>query len=612
MWSAKNDRYNKKLTPAHCGDTDREAGMVDKSEPDALAPALRVAAAALLPLVSSCGGGGGAEGASLDAPAVSTSDAFETPASAARFLTQATFGPNKAAIDQATASSTSAWFLAELDKPATTYVDKVLALGTNQYAIDGRISDQLIWDAMITANDQLRQRMMFALSQILVISFDDFALRRAPLWCSTYMDALSSNALGNYRDLLEDVTYTIAMAQYLTYFRNRKANPQYGSVPDENYAREIMQLFTIGLVELNPDGTPRLQNGQQIETYTNADVTGLARVFTGLSFNGPDFGTGHPNADWSPLIFHAAYYETGEKTFLGRTIPANTPGPQSLSMALDILIDHPNTAPFVSRQLIQRFITSTPTPDYVRRVATAFDTGRLTLPSGQAVGAGRRGDLAATLAAILFDVEARDPARAARPEFGKIREPVLRFVQWARAFNVSPVQSKNEQMLEDTRSPTRLGQQAFRAPSVFNFYRPGYVAPGTATGAAALTAPELQIVNETSIAGYINFMSVYIRNEPRFQLSPTHSSARRFDQTLLTFSPNYTTELALASDPPALVDHLNSLLTYGRLEAETRNRIISVLNEIPISSSTAQQNRRERVEVAIVMMVSSPEYIVQR
>ena len=311
------------------------------------------------------------------------------------------------------------------------------------------------------------------------------------------------------------------------------------------------------------------------------------------------------NADdavYTPLKIFESEHSTLEKSFLGVTIPPNTPGEQSIDIALDTLVDHPNTPPFISKQLIQRFVTSNPTPAYVERVATAFQNGTFTMPNGDSVGAGLRGDLSATIAAILLDAEARDPARRESARFGKIREPVLRFTHWARAFNVNSADPSDQAVMRDTNGADKLSQHPFRAPSVFNFYRPGYVAPGSSTGDAGLTAPELQIVNAGSIVGYTNFMTDYIFVEARTKSRGPNTA----------FIPDYSAETALAEDPGALVDRLNRVLTNGALSSNVRSRIADVVEQTPINDGTRDADLRKRVSLAILLTMTSPEYLVQR
>lgn len=563
-----------------------------------------------------CGGGGGGGSSSNsneEPPVIPPAPVAITATEAARFLSQATFGPGPAAIDEMVSTGSEQWLLDEFQKPASLHLDTVLS----SFPDDGNFLDDKgiplpglvflpsdsFWETAITGDDQLRQRMAYALSQILVVSADS-NVGRAPQALAHYMDILTEGAFGNYRDLLQKVTYSPAMAVYLTYLRNEKANPALGRVPDENYARELLQLFTIGLVELNLDGTPVVNpDGTQVEIYDNGDITELAKVFTGLSFDAASFRTQFRllplPAYYTPLIMFDSFHSEEAKRFLNIDIPANTPGDQSIDMALDGIFAHPNIGPFVGRQLIQRFVTSAPSSSYVQRVAAAFDAGDYELPSGAVVGSGERGDLEAVIAAILFDNEARSTTAMQNPQFGKLREPVLRFTHWARAFEVNSAAAANELALRNTNRPESLGQHAYRSPSVFNFYRPGYIAPGTETGAAGLTAPELQIANASSVVGYPNFMTVYA-----FGLSPKIDSSKP-----ATYVANYSKQLELAADPQALLDNLDQFLTHGTLQAETRSRITELLNAL---GSQTDEDLLLRARVASVLVMTSPEYIVLR
>jgi uncharacterized protein (DUF1800 family) len=268
-------------------------------------------------------------------------------------------------------------------------------------------------------------------------------------------------------------------------------------------------------------------------------------------------------------------------------------------MALDGIFENPNVGPFLGRQLIQRFVTSAPASDYVERAALAFDEGVYEMPSGERVGSGRRGDLSALLAAILFDLAARDASGAGDERFGKLREPVLRFTHWARAFEVNSADASNEIALKNTAGAETLGQHPYRAPSVFNFYRPGFIAAGTETGEAELTAPEFQISNATSVVGYPNFLSLYAFGRSP-QLDETRPVAYRAD---------YAEQASLAHTPAALLDNLDRLLTHGTLQEETRSRITEVLESLP---AVTEEDRQRRARVASVMVMTAPEYIVLR
>ena len=522
-----------------------------------------------------------------------------TALEASRFLVQSTFGPSMNDIEDLQQTTLSQWIVDQIAEEPTLHLGPLASRVEQGERLPERTPTDSFYTAAVSAPDQLRQRMAYALSQILVVSYaPGSGLEERSLTLAYYMDVLARNALGNYRDLLEEVTYSPAMSVYLTYYRNRKANPETGSSPDENYAREIMQLFTIGLVQLQQNGEP--QPGEP-ETYNNDDVVGLAKVFTGLAIPA-GFNTYRTDKDgMEPLIAYPEHHSMEEKTFLGETIPAGTGPEESIDRALDILFEHPNVAPFVSRQLIQRFVTSDPTPAYVQRVADAFDAGSYRLPDGQVVGDGRRGDLSATIAAILLDTEARQAPETVASSFGKVREPILRFTHWARAFDIRSPQASEEHPLNNTNAA--LGQHPFYALSVFNFYRPGYVANGSETGEANLTAPELQIVNESSVARYANFMSRYVRDETA-NVSGSSGDA---------FSPDYSDEFALVEDPEGMVDRLDLLLTYGTMSDVTKQRIIDVMNSVPIRTDANEQgDRRRRLHYAIQMGVTSPGFIVQR
>ena len=542
---------------------------------------------------------------------------FSTEESTSRFLSRATFGATASEIDRLTGSSASEWFRQELSMPVSSYLDATKAELQQPGAADpsgeptfqGRTTPNFVfWRHAISAPDQLRQRMMYALSQILVISNSQSNLLfDRPTSVAAYQDILSRHALGNYRDLLEDVTYSTAMGEYLTYMQNRKGDMESGRMPDENYARELMQLFTIGLVELGMDGQPRMRDGEPIETYSNRDVSGLARVFTGMSYALEGFEPGFvpisSAALSSPMVFFPEHHETGQKQFLNTTIPAGTNGEASITMALDALMAHPNTPPFIARQLIQRFVSSHPSPDYIGRVAAAFADGRFTLPDGSVVGAGRRGDLSATIAAILLDSEAL-VAPGVNPLSGKLREPVLRFSHWARAFDAKELTVRYIPSLWFTGATDALTQSPFRSPSVFNFYRPGYIAPGTETGAAGLTMPELQLVNASSVPGFVNFMRGFVFADMQSNGDPNIASS---------FVPDYTAELALADTPDALVDRLNRVLAAGQLRSSTRERISDFISSVTLSNPQLPDGdqRLLRVMHAVLMVMTTPEYTIQ-
>lgn len=459
------------------------------------------------------------------------------------------------------------------------------------------------WKQSVTGPDQLRQRMKLAYSEIFVVSLTDtnVDVRGA----ASYYDMLGANAFGNFRTLLEQVTLHPMMGVYLTWLGNQKEDPATGRNPDENYAREVMQLMTIGLYQLNPDGTVKTDgSGRPIPTYTPEDISGLAKVFTGYSYYSPNptnstFRGGQRNADWAvrPMIPYAAFHSTSAKSFLGVTIPASaTADPAGdLKIALDTLFNHPNVGPFIGRQLIQRLVTSNPSPAYVQRVAAVFNNN----------GKGVRGDMAAVVRAILLDPEARDPSRAADPNAGKLREPLVRMANWARAFGATS--ASGAWLIGSTSGNTSLGQTALTSPSVFNFFRPGYSPPNTRVGAAGLVAPEFQIVDEVTVAGYLNTMQTTIDTG-----IGTRSGG------VSDVRADYAPLVALAGDVDALVSRVDLLLTHGQMTATTRSRIVQAVGGVTVPAATGTNQAAvntaltNRAKLAIYMTMASPDYLVLR
>ena len=538
-------------------------------------------------------------------PAGEFNTLFDTRAKASRFLSVASFGGNSDDLDALVGTRAERWLDTQFAKPHRSYLDRTQAQiaaygGDLRFAGSHRV---VFWDDVIAGDDPLRNRMTFALSQIVVAS--EMTLVNDPRRMAFYMDAIGQNAFGNYRDLLDDVTYTPAMAQYLTYLGNMRGNPETGRMPDENYAREILQLFSIGINELNMDGTVKLRgDGTVIETYTNEDIVGLARVFTGLTFNESGGAIGDRFA--TRLLMTTQGHSNLEKSFLGSTIPANTLGDPSIDQAIDIIFAHPNVAPFVSRQLIQRFTASNPEPAYVERVANAFETGTFVAPDGTRYGSTGRGDLEATLAAILLDESQHDDPLEMTDltDIGKVREPVLSFIHWARAFEVSPPVSAIEDLLIfGTQDPVQgLGQQAFAAPSVFNFFRPGFIPDGTEAGERDLTMPEMQLVDGALRSGYVNFMTTFVMGTSRKRLTDNQDN----------FLPNLSVIIPLVEDSGALIEYLDELLLYGRMTDQTRQNIREVNDNVPIRGDRVDEDRFKRAQLAVLVAVTAPEFSVQQ
>ena len=536
-----------------------------------------VAGAAIL---AACGGGGGGTttsggggGTVVVPPPVVVAP---TGMQASRMLAQSAMGSNPADIQRVQSIGYDAWITEQFNTPREiAHWDWLVAQGFNAAAnINSENGfNQTMWRQLITGQDQLRQRVGMALLDMLVVAIAGVNLNWRAFAMAAYVDILWDGAFGNFRMLLDRISTNAAMSSFLTFLGNRRSNGT--SVPDENYARELMQLFTIGLQELNTDGSLRLNGGQPIETYTPADVTGLARVFTGFNLDSADSTT--PDRYRRPLVNTAANHESGTKVFLGTTIPANTDGPASLQLALNTIFAHPNVGPFIGKQLIQRLVTSNPSPAYVGRVAAAFNNN----------GAGVRGDMRAVIRAILMDNEARSDTVATGASVGKLRDPITRLTGWARAFGVTS--PSNAWGFGDTSSTAnRLGQSPGRAPSVFNFFRPGYSPPGSALSTAGLVGPEFQITNEPSVVAYINYMQALIV-----------SGAGDAD-------PNYTALQNIATDSSALVAEVNLLVAAGQVSPATIATIRTAVDSI---ASTTPAGILNRIYTAILLVMASPEYI---
>ena len=537
---------------------------------------------------------------------------------AARFLQQAQFSSTPIDIAAVQTQGLSAWLAGQFAQPLSisgfdwlTERGYAEANAATTYYNQYYPADYMLWSQLIGAPDAVRKRMALALSEFFVVSLQglDFAWRSHG--AAAYWDVLNLHALGNFRQLLEGVAINAAMGAFLNTRGNQKENVVTGRVPDENFAREVMQLFTIGLYLLNPDGTEKksADGTTRLESYSAADVSGLARVFTGWDFDRSQnvetlVGTqrvGNTAFTRLPMRFNPANHSTLAATFLGTAVPAGTSAPVAGSMALDALFNHPNVGPFFGKQMIQRLVTSNPSPAYVARVASAFDNN----------GAGVRGDLKAVFTAVLLDVEARSSAGLqASNHFGKLREPMLRLVQWARTFGVKSVQGSWK--LEDLSNPaTQLGQSPMRAPSVFNFFRPGYVPPSSALSASKTPAPEFQLVNESSVSGYLNYMQSVVKNGFGVR-GPELAQRVSTGSPVFDMAPNYSAELAIAGDTMALVVRLNVLLCAGQLSAATVQTITAALNATPLVPTSPDSARLDRVASAVLLVMASSEYLVQK
>lgn len=607
-----------------------------------------------------------------------TGDALK--ADVARFLTQATFGPTEAGI---AALKTRIETVHGGDRIAAyrAWIDEQFALEQTSLEAYARAADAQEWSLRGTdpinyttatgepsssnrrrawwmvstgAHDQLRQRVGFALSEIFVVSDKNNEVNTRHYGCAKYYDQLAAAASGNFRVLIEDVSKSPIMGTYLSHLKNQKAVVEAGTgavviSPDENYAREIMQLFSIGLVQLHPDGSLKLSSaGAPLPTYSNNDILNLARVFTGWSFS-KRHGTkadGYPEQDntsflqsGGPRYFQAswtnpmknfdAYHDTASKVVLGTAIPAGLNGEQDLDAALDILFRHPNTPVFISRLLIQRLVTSNPSAGYLRRVASVFADN----------GSGVRGDLRAVVKAILLDPEARNPTQTRFVGFGKQKEPLVRYVQLLRAFaayselplsDLATFGYPAAQLAHFAPGATRmrfsttdasLSQTPISSPTVFNWFLPGY-SPGGGIAAAGLVAPEMQLANETSVVQSANFHRTLLNTSGGQGGTPlvgaTVSTLDDVRVRRAAWEQLYTGEIAAGKTATqavtAVVDRLDDLLMAGGMRAKyagapqpnPRASIIAAAVN-PTNATTS-----DRIINILYLISNSPEFLHQK
>ncbi len=532
-------------------------------------------------LISACGGGSSPstpEPPTLPPPPPSASITAEQ---AARFLTQATFGPKLEEINSLAASGYQVWLQQQFAMPVGLHLPLVL-----EYPNDNDLNQadryEVWWRQAITADDQLRQRVAFALSQILVIS-DKSPLNPAPYGMAGYYDILLNNAFGNYRELMEQVTLSPMMGIYLSMLGNEKPNQALNIRPDENYARELMQLFSIGLVELNLDGSIKTDAmGLPINTYDQDIIKGFAHVYTGWHFaDNPSWYQIRPN-EFAPMKAFEEFHDTGEKQLLnGVVLAAGNTAREDLEAALDNVFNHDNVAPFISKQLIQKLVTSNPSAGYIERVATIFEDN----------GSGVRGDLKAVVSAILLDQEARDYVANSSTSYGKLKEPLLRFTQLWRAFDATSATGKYAFSFSDF----LLGQAPLSAPSVFNFNSPFFSPPGEILN-AGLVAPEFQILTETYITYTLNMFaySTYVGYQ---------GVADAEDDRILI---NIDDEIAIAANADELLEHLNLLLLAGQMSNAMKSELKISIEAFPATEPEI------RVLNTLFLILASPQFSIQQ
>ena len=531
-----------------------------------------------------------------------------------RFLGQSTLGANYETI------------VAVADKGAENWLDEQLAIprgfSLEQYvkdltiwALDStytnggdptRIEPQrhywhfAWWKYVMSTQDLLRSRVALALSEIFVIS-ELPQLRDVPLSLANYYDMLMKNSFGNFRNLLEDVTFHPAMGVYLTHMNNPKSDPTLNRFPDENYGREVMQLLTIGLYELNPDGSRKIDGeGEYIPTYNNEDIQEFAKIFTGMTWGDAFLFGQRPSREESytePMQMINFWHEPGIKTLLnGTVVPNRNPvdGLADVSDALDNLFNHPNVGPFIGKLLIQRLVKSNPSPAYIARVTAAFNNN----------GQGVRGDMKAFIKAILLDPEARSCPAADDAFGGMLREPMVRYTQVSRAFNAASEEGTYRNTMNDFYALTF--QRPLGSPSVFNFFQSNYQPIG-AVEENSLVAPEFQITNSVSVMGYGNELHDWVmRDYDVMQYTRIYSGEPTTNSKRVNLDLSHEIQLGEEGKIEELIDRLDLVLTHGQMTDKTKNIIRDAIANIP------EQRAYYRGRMAIFLTMISPDYLIIR
>lgn len=549
-----------------------------------------------------------------------------------RFLAHATLGFSIEEVEELADIGVNAWLDEQFQKESISLTESTIeiALFIRDECIDqfGETACEELfninaayfryawWNNFRYGEDLLRQRVALALSEILILS-DQSQLVNSPHGIAAYYDILTRNAFGNYKDILTEVTYNPSMGFYLSHINNPRTIEEENVLPDENYAREIMQLFSIGLFELNQDGTRKIdpQTGLFIPTYDNDDITGLAKVFTGLS------GSAYANENnTNPVVFGLPYqaynptvpmqmyplwHEPGEKTIVGDfTIPAGFSGDEDIEMAIDHLFNHENVGPFLSNLLIQRLVKSNPTPNYIERVATVFNDN----------GSGIRGDMEATIRAILTDQEALECFWFGIPSNGALRPPTQRLTQMVKGLKAEAPNGKY--WTTGIQFQRFTSQHPMSSPTVFNFYSPDYI-PDSDFANEGLVGPEYQILNSSTSSNYVNFLLVVLLRDHANENEPlipqvedllNESSIIPFVTDNEQYEADFTDRLLydLISDPDQLVDYLDILMANGNLNPDTKELLANSIADNTIFDDVAKSL------YSIFLVMINPEYIIMK
>jgi uncharacterized protein (DUF1800 family) len=497
-----------------------------------------------------------------------------------RFMDQASFGADQAQIARATAIGLSAWVDEQMALPASDYPALPMMPSTRPDTCTGTCSRDnysmyLLQTRFFTnafyGQDQLRQRVAWALHKLIVVSGRDGFL---PSRYVPYLRIFNRNAFGNFRQILQEITLNPAMGAYLDMASSTRTRP------NENYAREVLQIFSVGTDLLNPDGTPQIDAlGEPLPTYDQSVVDGFTKVFTGWTY-GPDPAPGIRNY-FDPMVLRATNHDTGTKTLLrGFVVPAGQTGQQDLAMALDNIFNHPNVGPYIGTRLIRELVTSNPSPAYVARVTAVFDDN----------GNGVRGDLRAVVKAILFDPEARGPAMAA-PDQGRLRDPIQFATGVLRAMGVRSADGLSTSDGHVAPQGVNMGLDLFRPTSVFSYYPAEFLVPGTTD----LHGPEFGVISASTTLRRANFV-----NTMTYSRINTSTDAPR--GTSINLAPLE----ALAANPTTLVNELDRRFMHGMMSIEMKNAVIQAV------SAVAATNPRGRAQQGLYLVCSSSQYQVQR
>ncbi|GAB7127761.1 hypothetical protein JCM19000A_22680 [Silvimonas sp. JCM 19000] len=569
---------------------------------------------ALALALAACGGGGGGSSDSANSGGSSNSNSnssggnsdvvFVSRQDAQRFLEQASFGAAPAALADLQAGTANQWIARQFTIPATGYNGffyvnpsnqgsctsdaNTIAQSTDALMLKNCSRDyygltqvqRMFFANAINGQDQLRQRVAFALSQLFVTSgYEAYAQ-------ADYQNMLLNDAFGNFRDLMRDVTLHPVMGSWLNMVNNGKPNPVKGVQANENYARELMQLFTIGLEKLNADGSVQTDsNGDAIPTYGQAEITAMARAMTGWTFPplpGALSKWTNPTNRAGKMVAFDNQHDVDAKVLLnGQTLPAGQTAQQDLDGALDIIFNHPNVGPFVGKQLIQKLVTSNPGPAYIARVSAAFNDN----------GSGVRGDMKAVIKAILLDPEARG-SNVADAAYGHLREPALFMASLLRTLGATT------DGMNPRNATAGMSQAVFASPSVFNFYSPQYRAPG----AADLYGPEFGILDTSSALARMNAVGAVVlqSNGVAADSSVSNSVGTRIDFSAWTG----------ITDPDQLVNQMAALLLHDDLPADAHATIVAQVKALSAKSVTA--NPQLPARTVAYLIATSPLYEVQR